>query len=148
MTTARSVNSPVGHAGPADHISGRIDVRLGHDGRWPPSSRSRQTRALAVTSTMRAPSLPDVPTMATAGLPDFVVTGWFAFAAPAATPEAIMQRMSSALQEILQREDTNEALAPDSVEVAHLPPTQLKEHIRREAKRFGDLVQQLNIQPG
>jgi hypothetical protein len=78
--------------------------------------------------------------MAEAGVADFVVTGWFAFAAPAGTPDAITQRMSSALQEILQRKDTLEALAPHGVEVAHLPPAQLKDHISKEAKRFGDLV--------
>ncbi len=135
-------------AGQADHISGRIDVRFDTmvDGR--PAVSSGQTRALAVTSATRAPSLPNVPTMAEAGVPDFVVTGWFAFAAPAGTPEVITQRMSSALQEILQRKDTLDALAPHGVEVAHLPPAQLKEHISKEAKRFGDLVRQLNIQPG
>ncbi|TAG28663.1 MAG: tripartite tricarboxylate transporter substrate binding protein [Burkholderiales bacterium] len=135
-------------AGQADHISGRIDVRFDTmvDGR--PAVSSGQTRALAVTSATRAPSLPNVPTMAEAGVPDFVVTGWFAFAAPAGTPDAITQRMSSTLADILQKKDTLDALAPHGVEVAHLPPAQLREHISREAKRFGDLVRQLNIQPG
>ena len=135
-------------AGQTDHISGRIDVRFDTmvDGR--PAVQAGHTRALAVTSSSRVPSLPNVPTMAEAGVPDFVVTGWFAFAAPAGTPDPITQRMSSTLQEILQRKDTLEALAPHGVEVAHLPPAQLREHIAKEAKRFGDLVRQLNIQPG
>lgn len=134
--------------GQADHISGRIDVRFDTmvDGR--PAVQAGHTRALAVTSASRVPSLPNVPTMAEAGVPDFVVTGWFVFAAPAGTPEPITQRMSSTLQEILQRKDTLDALAPHGVEVAHLPPAQLREHITKEAKRFGDLVRQLNIQPG
>lgn len=135
-------------AGQTDHIAGRIDVRFDTmvDGR--PAIAAGHTRALAVTSATRAPSLPNAPTMAEAGVPDFVVTGWFAFASPAGTPDAITQRMSVALQEILQRKDTLEALAPHGVEVAHLPPAQLKDHISKEAKRFGDLVRQLNIQPG
>ncbi|NJM44630.1 MAG: tripartite tricarboxylate transporter substrate binding protein, partial [Brachymonas sp.] len=134
--------------GQADHISGRIDVRFDTlvDGR--PAVQAGHTRALAVTSATRVPSLLNVPTMAEAGVPDFVVNGWFAFAAPAGTPEPITQRMSSTLQEILQRKDTLDALAPHGVEVAHLPPAQLREHIAKEAKRFGDVVRQLGIQPG
>jgi tripartite-type tricarboxylate transporter receptor subunit TctC len=135
-------------AGQADHISGRIDVRFDTmlDGR--PAVSSGQTRALAVTSAERVPSLPNVPTMAEAGVPDFVVNGWFAFVGPAGMPSAVSERMSSALLAILQRKETQEALAPHGVEIAHLPPAALKRHIASEAKRFGDLVRTLGVKPG
>ncbi len=134
--------------GQADHISGRIDVRLNTlvDGRAGLSSG--QTRALAVTSSMRVPSMPNVPTMAQAGVPDFVVTGWFAFVGQAGFPASISQRLSQVLQTVLEQKETQDALAPHGVEIAHLDPAALQLHIQREAKRFGDLVKNLGIQPG
>jgi tripartite-type tricarboxylate transporter receptor subunit TctC len=59
-----------------------------------------QFRALAVTTPGRWPGLPDVPTMAEAGVPDFVATSWAAFVAPRATPRAIVDRISEALRAI------------------------------------------------
>jgi tripartite-type tricarboxylate transporter receptor subunit TctC len=135
-------------AGQADHISGRVDVRFDTlvDGR--PALAAGQTRALAVTSSERVPSLPNVPTMAQAGVPDFVVNGWFAFVGPAGLPDSIADRMSGALNTILQRKETQEALAPHGVEIAHLPPRGLRQHMELEAKRFGDLVRTLGVKPG
>ena len=59
-----------------------------------------QMRALAVTSPTRWPTLPDVPTMAEAGMPDFVVTSWAAFVVPKATPRPIVDKLAGALREI------------------------------------------------
>ena len=53
-------------------------------------------RALAVTSAQRWPTLPDVPTMAEAGIKDFVVTSWAAFVLPAGTPRPIVDKLSGA----------------------------------------------------
>lgn len=61
---------------------------------------SGEIRALAVTSEARWPTLPEVPTMAQAGTPDFVVTSWGALVAPKATPRAIIDRISGAMAEI------------------------------------------------
>jgi tripartite-type tricarboxylate transporter receptor subunit TctC len=61
---------------------------------------SGQMRALAVTSPTRWPTMPDVPTMAEAGMPDFVVTSWAAFVVPRGTPRAIVDKLSAALREI------------------------------------------------
>lgn len=61
---------------------------------------SGQMRALAVTSPTRWPTLPDVPTMAEAGMQDFVVTSWAAFVVPKATPRPIIDKLSAALREI------------------------------------------------
>jgi len=61
--------------------------------------QSGQMRALAVTASERFPSFPDVPTMAEAGMPDFVVTSWAAFVVPAGTPRAIIDRLAAAQKE-------------------------------------------------
>jgi tripartite-type tricarboxylate transporter receptor subunit TctC len=62
--------------------------------------QSGKMRALAVTSEKRWPTLPDVPTMAEAGINDFVVTSWAAFVFPAGTPRAIVDKVSAAMKKI------------------------------------------------
>jgi tripartite-type tricarboxylate transporter receptor subunit TctC len=61
---------------------------------------SGQMRALAVTSAERWPTLPNVPTMAEAGLPDFVVTSWAAFVVPTGTPRPIIDKLNAAIKDI------------------------------------------------
>lgn len=63
--------------------------------------RSGQFRALAVTGATRSPQLPDVPTMAEAGIKDMVVTAWFGFVAPAGTPPAIVDKIQQATKKVL-----------------------------------------------
>jgi tripartite-type tricarboxylate transporter receptor subunit TctC len=64
--------------------------------------RSGRFRALAVTSGQRAPELPDVPTMAEAGIPNMVVTAWFGLFAPAGTPQPVIERIQQAVATILR----------------------------------------------
>jgi tripartite-type tricarboxylate transporter receptor subunit TctC len=66
--------------------------------------QSGRIRALAVTSAERWPTMPDIPTMAEAGVPDFVVTSWATFVAPARTPRPIIERMNAALREVAAEE--------------------------------------------
>jgi tripartite-type tricarboxylate transporter receptor subunit TctC len=67
-----------------------------------PHIRSGKFRALAVTSGQRAPELPDVPTMAEAGIPNMVVTAWFGLFAPAGTPQPVIDRIQQAVSTILR----------------------------------------------
>ena len=62
-------------------------------------------RALAVTSDVRAPELPNVPTMTEAGVPNMLVTAWFGLFAPAATPQAIVERLQLATAKVLNTAD-------------------------------------------
>lgn len=64
--------------------------------------RSGKFRALAVTSAQRAPELPDVPTIAEAGIPNMVVTAWFGLFAPAGTPQPIIDRIQQVVSTILK----------------------------------------------
>ena len=66
-----------------------------------PFIRSGQFRALAITGAQRSPQLPDVPTMAEAGINDMVVTAWFGFVAPAGTPSEIINKIQQATKKVL-----------------------------------------------
>ncbi|MBC7707140.1 MAG: tripartite tricarboxylate transporter substrate binding protein [Rhodoferax sp.] len=81
-------------------IAGDTDFAIDNIASYMPLIRAGKVRALAVTSSARWPTLPDVPTMAEAGVRDFVVTSWGAFVMPKGTPAAIVNKLSATLQAI------------------------------------------------
>ena len=84
-----------------DLIGGQVQAQFDSVGSAIAQIQAGKLRALAVTSEKRAAQLPDVPTMAEAGLPNFVVTSWMGLLAPAATPRPIVDRIASELDKIL-----------------------------------------------
>jgi tripartite-type tricarboxylate transporter receptor subunit TctC len=93
-------------------------------------------RPLAVTSAKRAPSLPEVPTMAEAGLPGFEILSWFGLLAPAGTPAPIVARLNAETVKVLGREDVQTALANQGLEVKPGTPGEFAAHIKSEIAKF------------
>jgi len=81
-------------------LSGDLDFALDNLASYVPVIQEGRMRALAITSAERWPTLPDVPTMAEAGVPNFVVTSWCTWVVPAGTPRPIVDRMNAAMREI------------------------------------------------
>jgi tripartite-type tricarboxylate transporter receptor subunit TctC len=81
-------------------LAGDVTFAIDNLASYIPQIQSGKMRALAVTSAKRWPTLPDVPTMGEAGIKDFVVTSWAAFVFPAATPRAIVEKVSAAMKKI------------------------------------------------
>src|SRR5664279_4145667 len=81
-------------------LSGAVDFAIDNLASYISLIQSGQMRALAVTSAQRWPTLPNVPTMAEAGVKDFVVTSWAAFVLPAATPRPIVDKLAGAMKQI------------------------------------------------
>src|SRR5262245_5372018 len=77
-------------------LSGDVNFAVDNLASYISQLESGAMRALAVTSAQRWPTMPDVPTMTEAGVPDFVSTSWAAYAMPSATPRAIVDRLSAA----------------------------------------------------
>ena len=80
-------------------ISGNVNFAIDNIASWNPMLRAGKARALAVTSDYRWPTLPEVPTMGEAGVPDLVITSWGAFVLPAGTPATIVNKLSAAVRE-------------------------------------------------
>jgi tripartite-type tricarboxylate transporter receptor subunit TctC len=99
--------------------------------------RGHAVQALAVTSNARFPGLPEVPTVAEAGLADYAVTTWYALVFPARTSAAIVERTRAALHAALMREDVRQQM----LNVAFLPsestPAELGAHLKSEIARWG-----------
>ena len=107
--------------------------------------RAGKVRPLAVTSRKRASSLPDVPTMAEAGLPDFEITSWFGLLAPAGTPSAVIGRLNAETAKVLGKAEVKATLAAQGLEVAPSSPEQFAAHIKSEIARFTQIARAAGI---
>ena len=96
----KTVHVPFRSSATTEVMSGTIDFAIDNVASYTSFIKAGKVRALAVTAAERWPVLPEVPTMAEAGIPDFVFTSWGALALPGATPPAIVERLSKAVQEI------------------------------------------------
>jgi tripartite-type tricarboxylate transporter receptor subunit TctC len=105
-----------------------------------------QLRPLAVTTAKRISQLPDVPTVTEAtGLANFDVVSMFGIEAPAGTPQAIVNKLSSNIKTILQRPDVQERMLAAGVYVNYLSPVDSSKRIARELNMWGKVVKDANI---
>ena len=109
--------------------------------------RSGMLKAIAVTSSTRAPNLPDVPTVAEAGMPDFQVTGWMGVLAPKGTPEPIVHRLDQEFSAVLAMPEIKALFADKGA--MNIPPTgqaYFAKFIRSETQTWRKVVKTANIQ--
>jgi tripartite-type tricarboxylate transporter receptor subunit TctC len=107
--------------------------------------KSGKLRALAVLARERSGALPEVPTAAEAGLPDFDVTTWYGVLAPAGTPRAIVLRLNAELVRIMHAPDLKERLATMATDPRTSTPEEFAAYIRQETARWGEVVRKTGI---
>lgn len=105
-----------------------------------PNIRSGALRPLAVTSAERWPDLPDVPTMAEAGIPDLVATSWGAICAPAGTPAPIVARLSEAMRAIAADPEAQAKFRPTGNRLLGTTPEEAAGRAARERPMWRDVV--------
>jgi tripartite-type tricarboxylate transporter receptor subunit TctC len=142
------VHVPYRTGGPAvaaDLIGGRLDMTIGNVASYLGGIRGGQMRALAVTVAARWPALPEVPTMAEAGVPGVVVSSWAGLAGPRGLPEAVRDRLAAEVETI----SAGPAYRRRLVEIGGVPvgagPEQLAALTARETARWGEVVRRLSI---
>ena len=126
-------------------LAGDVDFALDNLASYVPVIQEGRMRALAVTSARRFPTLPEVPTMAEAGVPDFVVTSWQGFAFPAGLPRPIIDRLNGELHKALAAADTKDRLAAAGVEPLVNTPDQFSTFLKAEIARFAQIVKSAGI---
>ncbi len=102
-------------------------------------------KALAVAGANRLDALPDTPTSAQAGLPDYVTSGWFALLVPKGTPEAIVTRLNHEVAAAVADHDVRAKFALQGAEPMSLPVDQTKRFIADEIKKYHDIVTKAKI---
>ena len=110
-----------------------------------PHIKAGRLRGLAVLGRERSPLIPDVPTAAEAGLPDFDVTTWYGVLAPAGTPRPIIQRLNAELTKMMQAPDVKERLAAMGTDPLTSSPEELGAYIKQEMARWGDVIRKANL---
>jgi tripartite-type tricarboxylate transporter receptor subunit TctC len=108
-----------------------------------PQIQAGRLRGLAITSKAGSPLIPGVPGMAEAGLPDYEISFWYGFFAPAATPRSIVQRLFDATAGVLQRPEVKEMLAREGTEAAgSRSPEEFAAFLAEDAKLWARLVKE------
>jgi tripartite-type tricarboxylate transporter receptor subunit TctC len=102
--------------------------------------RSGKLRPIAVTTAKRSPELPNVPTIAEAGLPGYEATSWFGLFVPAATPPALISKLNTAIVKVLGQADVKKKINEQGAEVYSEKPEQFSAFIQKEAVKWGKVV--------
>jgi tripartite-type tricarboxylate transporter receptor subunit TctC len=110
-----------------------------------PHIKAGRLRALALVAPQRSPALPEVPTVAEAGLKDFEVTTWYGIMAPAGTPRPIVTRLNSELVKIMHAPDTKERLATMATDPLTSTPEEFGAYLKQEIAKWGDVVRKANL---
>ncbi|MGE5640435.1 MAG: tripartite tricarboxylate transporter substrate-binding protein, partial [Clostridia bacterium] len=104
-----------------------------------------KAKPLAVNADQRTPLLPDVPTLAEAGLPQFNVHTWFGLFAPAATPPEIVARLNTEALAALRDPGLRERFAAIAAEPVGNSPAQLVERIRADGARWAEVIRAAKV---
>jgi len=113
-----------------------------------PHIKSGKLRALAVTSSQRAPELPDVPTLEQAGFKGLEAVTFTAVVGPRGLPADVVARLSAALSKALQSQSVKERFAAAGAQVRVTTPEEFSQFLRDEQARWGKVIKDANIKPG
>jgi len=140
---------PFKGAAPAmtDLLAGRVQLMFDHLPSVLPSIRAGKLRALAIAGERRAQALPDVPTLAEAGVPGVSVRSWFGLLAPAGTPAGIVARLNADLNEVLADGAVRQALAGMGAEPAGSSAQGFADIIAADTKQWAEIVRATGVKP-
>jgi tripartite-type tricarboxylate transporter receptor subunit TctC len=144
---AQLVHVPYKGTGPAlnDLVAGHVDlifmqleaaIRLHHGGK---------ARILAVTTAKRIASLPDIPTMAEAGVTDFISDTWNAISAPPKTPQAIVAKLNAAINDVLKMAEVQELFAKLNLHPVGGAPQDMAKVVKDDTARWGAIIREAKI---
>jgi tripartite-type tricarboxylate transporter receptor subunit TctC len=128
-----------------DLVGGTLDMMFDNVPHALGQIRGGRVRALAVATGRRLPQLPDVPTFAEAGVPDFVVSAWFGLAAPAQTPAAIVARLSEATATAMREGGVGRPLIEQGAIVEATSPAAFSTFLAQERHRWGPVIRANNM---
>src|SRR5687768_16960122 len=134
MTGTDILHVPYKGSGPAlpDLMAGRVHMMFENAPGAMSHIKAGKLRALAQTGLKRSPSLPDIPTLAEAGVPGYESLSWSGIAVPAGTPKAITEKLNTDLNTVLAMPEMRQKLADQGAETIGGPPQAFAQHIRAE----------------
>jgi tripartite-type tricarboxylate transporter receptor subunit TctC len=141
------VHVPYKGGGPAmqDVIAGHVKIMFSSLVQTTPFIKSGQLIALGTGGAKRSPVLPDVPTIAEAGVPGYVADNWWGLAAPAGLPQPLADKLYAASQEALKSPELQAAFDREGAATVVMTPEQFAEYIKAEIAKWGRVVKEGNI---
>jgi tripartite-type tricarboxylate transporter receptor subunit TctC len=130
-----------------DLLGGRVDMTITSFAATLPHIRAGKLRALGIGSTRRSPALPDVPTIAEAGVPGYEWHNWFGFVAPRGTPAAVIARLNREIASVVAQPALQRDYRDQGYEVVAGPPEEMTRAIRGDLERFRALIRSIGLQP-
>jgi len=128
----------------ADLLGGQVEMMCDNLGVSLPHVRSGKLKALAVASSKRVKTLPDVPALAET-LPGFEAVAWFGIVAPPKTPAAIAQKVSADVAEALKLRDVQKRLGELSAEPMGLTPAETAAYMKQETERWAGVIRSAGV---
>ncbi|MEG1770885.1 MAG: tripartite tricarboxylate transporter substrate binding protein [Comamonas sp.] len=147
LTGVKMLHVPYRGSGPAvtDLLGGQVDFMFDSITSARPHIEAGKLRAIAITTKTRSPSLPDVPTVAEAGVPGYEVSPWFATFMPAGTPAPIVEKLGKTLNEAMNDPEVKKRLSAIGAEPIGSTPQALAVHLKTETDRWTKLIKESNI---
>lgn len=130
-----------------DVISGRVPMMMVDLVVAMPMIRDGKVKAYGVTSPSRIKAMPELPTLAEAGLPGYAATGWFSVVARAGTPAPIIEKLNAVLTAYLKRPDVQEKLQTLAIEPLTSTPDELRAFVAAEIHKWAQVVKDAGIVP-
>jgi tripartite-type tricarboxylate transporter receptor subunit TctC len=129
----------------ADLIGGHVDMMFDNLASSLPHHRAGKLKILAVAGPQRAPALPDVPTVAEAGLPGFRSVTWFAMVAPPKTPDAIAARIRDSVAEVLKLPEVRSRFLEQGAEPVGDTSAEMAKFLAEERERWGKVIEAAHV---
>ena len=141
------VHVPYKGGGPAmqDVLAGHVKIMFSSLIQTTPFIKSGQLRPLGVGGTKRSPVLPDVPTIAEAGVPGYAANNWWGIMAPAGTPKPIVDKVYEKVQLALKSPELEQAFAREGASTVTMTPAEFQDFIKEEIAKWGRVVKEGHI---
>ena len=135
--------------GPAltDTIAGQVQFNLGSLVQMVPHVRSGKLKALGVSGAKRSVAMPEIPTIAEAGVPGYEVANWWAILAPAGTPAPVLERLRNEIGAILDSPETRKRFELEGAEVVRMSPDEFASFVTQETEKWTRVVKEAGIKP-
>ena len=147
LAGTRMTHVPYKGTGPAlnDLLGGQIQLIFGSAPSTIPLVQSKRLRALAVTTTKRSPALPDLPTVAEAGVPGYEVVLWYGVLGPRGLPKSIVTRWNTEIRKATKLPDMKERLASEGFDIADSPPEVFQAVLKRDVAKWTKVVREAKV---
>ncbi len=127
-------------------MAGETDFAIDNIASYMPLIKTGKVKVLAITATSRWPTLTEVPTMAEAGIKDFIITSWGAFVMPRGTPAAIVNKASQTIAQIAQDPAVKEQFLAAGALAVHASPRETELFAERERVKWKEVIRIAGVQ--